>query len=169
METAPVGQNEDNAPHHSRVEKEDAVMFNMMPYRANRGLFDDFANDFFKPLFNNAMMRPERAMKVDVRDDGDHYTLEADMPGVTRDDVKVEVTNGVLTLSAGYDESKEDKDAEDRYVYRERRCGSVSRSFNVEGIREEDITARFQDGVLTLELPKREAPAVPEARHIEIQ
>ena len=73
------------------------------------------------------------------------------------------------TLSAGYDESKEDKDAEDRYVYRERRCGSVSRSFNVEGIREEDITARFQDGVLTLELPKREAPAVPEARHIEIQ
>ena len=152
-------------------------MLNMIPYRSERGLaprgfFDEFAGDFFKPFFEGpfgGMLRPERAMKVDVRDDGDHYTLEADMPGVTRDDVKVEVTNGVLTLSAGYDESKEDKDAEDRYVYRERRCGSVSRSFNVEGIREEDITARFRDGVLTLELPKREAPAAPEARKIEIQ
>ena len=144
-------------------------MFNMMPYRANRGLFDDFANDFFKPLFNNAMMRPERAMKVDVRDDGDHYTLEADMPGVSKDALKVEVANGMLTISADYDEKKEEKGEDDKYVYRERRCGSMRRSFNVEGIREDDITAEFKDGVLKLTLPKQEAKALPEARAIQIQ
>ncbi len=152
-------------------------MLSMIPCRTERGLaprgfFDDFSNDFFRPLFEGpfgGMLRPERAMKVDVRDDGDHFTLEADLPGVGKEDLKVEVVNGVLTLSANYDQSKEDKDADDRYVYRERRCGSVSRSFNVEGIREDDITARFRDGVLTLELPKREEPAAPEARAIEIQ
>lgn len=152
-------------------------MFSMTPYRSERGLaprgfFDDFTGDFFKPFLEGpfgGILRPERAMKVDVRDDGDHYTLEADMPGVSKDNLKVEVSGGVLTLSADYDQTKEDKDADERYVYRERRCGSVRRSFNVEGIREEDITARFQDGVLTLELPKREAPAAPETRTIEIQ
>ena len=144
-------------------------MFNMMPYRANRGLFDDFANDFFKPLFNSAIMRPERAMKVDVRDDGDHYTLEADMPGVSKDELKVEVLNGMMTISANYDQQKEEKDGEDRYVYRERRCGSMRRAFNVEGIREEDITAEFNNGVLKLTLPKQEKQPKPEAHAIEIQ
>ena len=152
-------------------------MFGMIPYRSNRnvaprGFFDDFANDFFRPFFDNgftAMTRPERAMKVDVRDDDDHYTLEADMPGVSKDDLKVEVTGDVLTISASYDQNKEEKGDDERYVYRERRCGSMSRSFNVEGIREEDITAEFKDGVLKLTLPKQEQKALPEARTVQIQ
>ena len=152
-------------------------MFSIIPYRANRnvaprGFFDEFSNDLFRPFFDGSiggMMRPERSMRVDVRDEADRYVLEADMPGVSKDDLKVEVSNGVLTISAGYNQEKEEKDENERYVYRERRCGSVSRSFNVEGIREEDITARFKDGVLTLQLPKQEAPALPEARNIEIE
>lgn len=152
-------------------------MFSMIPYRANRnvaprGFFDDFANDFFRPFFDggfNGMTCSERAMKVDVKDDGDHYTLEADMPGVSKDDLKVEVNNGVLTISASYDEKKEEKGDEDKYVYRERRCGSMSRAFNVEGIREDDISAEFKDGVLKLTLPKVEEKALPEARTIQIQ
>ncbi len=152
-------------------------MFNIIPYRGNRsvaprGFFDDFNADFFRPFFEGgfgAMMRPERAMKVDVRDEGYRYMLEADLPGVSKDDLKVEVSNGVLTISANYDQQKEEKDEEERYVYRERRCGSVSRAFNVEGIREEDISAEFRDGVLKLNLPKQEAKALPEARAIEIQ
>ena len=151
-------------------------MFSIIPYRANRNVmprsfFDDFSSDFFKPFFEsgfNGMMRADRTMKVDVRDDGDRYTLEADMPGVSRDDVKVEVANGVLTISAEYNQEKEDKAEDDKYVYRERRYGSMSRSFNVEGIREEDIAAEFKDGVLKLVLPKQESPALPEARSIEI-
>ena len=152
-------------------------MFGMIPYRANhsvanRGLFEDFANDFFRPFFDGGftgMTGAERAMKVDVRDDGDHFTLQADMPGVSRDDLKVEVNNGVMTISANYDQKKEEKDEDDRYVYRERRCGSMSRAFNVEGIREDEISAQFKDGVLTLTLPKQEEKALPEAHTIQIQ
>ena len=152
-------------------------MFNMIPTRtgrnvATRGLFDEFSNDFFRPFFEggfNGLMRPERAMKVDVRDDGDKYTLEADIPGVSKDDLKVEVVNGVMTISANYNQEKEEKGEDERYVYRERRCGSMSRAFNVEGIREADITASFKDGVLTLSLPKEEAKALPEAKTIAIE
>ncbi len=150
-------------------------MLNMVPYRSNRnvaprGFFDDFTSDFFKPFFDGfGMVRPDQAMKVDVKDEGDRYTLEADMPGVNKDDLKVEVSNGTLTISADYDEKKEEKGEDDKYLYRERRCGSMRRSFNVEGIREEDITAEFKDGVLKLTLPKQEAKAIPEARAIQIQ
>ena len=150
-------------------------MLNMVPYRSNRnvaprGFFDDFTSDFFKPLLDGfGMIRPDQAMKVDVKDEGDRYTLEADMPGVSKDNLKVEVANGTLTISADYDEKKEEKGEDDKYVYRERRCGSMRRSFNVEGIREEDITAEFKDGVLKLILPKQEVKAIPEARAIEIQ
>jgi len=150
-------------------------MYGMIPYRNNRnvaphGFFDDLTNDFFKPLFDGlGMIRPEQAMKVDVRDEADRYILEADMPGVNKDNLKVEVANGVLTIAAGYDEKKEEKGEDDKYVYRERRCGSMRRSFNVEGIREDDITAEFRDGVLKLTLPKQEAKPIPEARAIQIQ
>ena len=100
---------------------------------------------------------------------GDKYTLEADMPGVSKDNVKVEIVGGMLTISANYDEKKEEKGEDDKYVYRERRCGSMRRSFNVEGIREDDITAEFKDGVLKLTLPKQETKALPETKAIEIQ
>ena len=150
-------------------------MLNMVPYRSNRnvaprGFFDDFTSDFFKPFFDGfGMVRPDQAMKVDVKDEGDRYTLEADMPGVSKDDLKVEVANGTLTICADYDEKKEEKGEDDKYVYRERRCGSICRSFNVEGIREEDITAEFKDGVLSLNLPKQAQEEAPAARSIEIQ
>ena len=150
-------------------------MLNMVPYRSNRnvaprGFFDDFTSDFFKPLLDGfGMIRPDQAMKVDVKDEGDRYTLEADMPGISKDNLKVEVANGTLTISADYDEKKEEKGEDDKYVYRERRCGSMRRSFNVDGIREDDITAEFKDGVLKLTLPKQEVKAIPEARAIEIQ
>ena len=151
-------------------------MFSMMPYRngnnmMSRGLFEDFANDFFKPFFDGGfgMTRSERGMRVDVKDEGDHFTLEADMPGVSKDDLKVEITGGVLTISARYNQEQEKKDEDEKYIYRERRCGGMSRSFNVEGIREDDISAEFRDGVLKLTLPKVEKPALPEARSIQIQ
>ena len=153
-------------------------MFSIIPYRTNqnmtrrenRGYFEDFANDFFRPFFadNFGMMADQRPMKVDVKDDGDHYTLEADMPGMKKDDVKVEVNDGVLTISAEYNKTEE-KTEEDKYVYRERRFGSMSRSFNVEGIEENAITAEFKDGVLKLALPKCQPAPKPEAHAIEIQ
>lgn len=153
-------------------------MFNIMPYRTNhnmtrrenRGYFEDFANDFFRPFFADGfnMLAEQRPMRVDVRDEGDHYVLEADMPGMSRDDLKVEVNDGVLTISAEYNEDNSQKDEADKYIYHERRFGSMSRSFNVEGIREADITAAFKDGVLRLNLPKSEPVPKPEAHTIAI-
>ena len=143
-------------------------MFTMIPYRTPMMTrpVNPFDDGFFRPFFG----RPEmNSFRVDVKDEGDRYTLEADMPGVSKDNLKVEVANGTLTISADYDEKKEEKGEDDKYVYRERRCGSMRRSFNVEGIREDDITAEFKDGVLKLTLPKQEVKAIPEARAIEIQ
>lgn len=152
-------------------------MFSIIPYRTNhnmtrrenRGYFEDFANDFFRPFFadNFGMTAAQRPMKVDVRDEDGKYVLEAEMPGMSKDNVKVEVEEGVLTISASYDDSRE-SDENSKYVYRERRMGSMSRSFNVEGIREDGITAEFKDGVLKLELPKCEPAPKPEARAIQI-
>ena len=154
-------------------------MFSIIPYRTNhnmtrrdnRGYFEDFANDFFRPFFadNFGMMADQKPMKVDVRDEGDRFTLEADMPGMKKDDVKVEVNEGVLTISAQYNQTEEQKNDEGKYVYHERRCGSMSRSFNVEGIQEDGITAEFRDGVLKLNLPKCQPAPKPQAHAIEIQ
>ena len=155
-------------------------MFSIIPYRAHhnmtqrpaRGFFDDFSNDFFRPFFEGGfgeMMRAQSQMKVDVTDEGDHFLLEADLPGMTKDNVKIEVENGVLTLCAESNAETEEKNEEGKYVYRERRYGSMRRSFNVEGIREDDITAEFKDGVLRLTLPKQEQQPLPAARTIEIQ
>ena len=153
-------------------------MFNIIPYRTNhsianrgnRGYFEDFANDFFRPFFTDSfgMLENQRPMKVDVRDEGDHYVLEADMPGMTKDDLKVEVNDDVLTITGQYNETNDQKNDEGKYVYRERRFGSMSRSFNVEGIREDGITAEFKDGVLKLEMPKREPEKKPESHTIAI-
>ena len=151
-------------------------MMSMMPYYANRTLktrnsnpvryASPFGEEFFRSFFGDNAVP---AMKVDVEDKGSEYLLEADMPGMKKDDLKVEVHDGVLTISANYDESNDAKDDNDKYVYRERRCGSMRRSFNVEGIKEGEITAEFKDGVLSLNLPKTEPAPKPEARTITIE
>lgn len=153
-------------------------MFSIIPYRANhnmarrenRGYFEDFANDFFRPFFtdNFGMMAAQRPMKVDVREEEGRFILEADMPGLRKEDVKVEVHDGLLTISADYNHEDEKKNDEGNYIYRERRCGSMSRSFNIEGIEESGITAEFKDGVLKLDLPKCEPAPKPEVHTIEI-
>lgn len=155
-------------------------MFSMIPYRSNRHVavrnnenyFNPFSDDFFRAFFGddfaNGMLSAERPLKVDVRDEGDHYLLEADMPGINRENVHVDVNDGVLTIAAEINDTKESQE-DGRYVYRERCYGRTSRSFNLDGIRDEDITAEFKDGVLKLNLPKMEAQQKLTGRTIEIQ
>ena len=144
-------------------------MFSILPYRSEcmaPRRQDPFMDDFFRPFFGG-MAPMDRMMKVDVRDEGDHYLLEADMPGMKKENVKVSVENGVLTLSAEASQN-EDREEKGHYVYRERRMGQMSRSFNLEGIREDGIEARFEDGVLKLTLPKEQPETQQTAREIEI-
>jgi HSP20 family protein len=146
-------------------------MANLIPYRYRRNLAlrpdnffgDDFFRGFFAPFATDSFAG---GFKVDVRDMGDKYLLEADLPGLKRDQVKIDVDDGVLTIRAEMDESKNEE--KDNYVMCERRYGRMQRSFNVSGVNESGITAEFNDGVLKLSLPKA-APEAKSGRSIEIQ
>lgn len=145
-------------------------MFSIIPYRSNRvvrndnrSFFDPFADDFFRAFFGDAPSAGD--FRVDVEENGDKYVMSADLPGVSKDDVHVTIKDGVMTISAAINEDKEKKDK--NYVCRERRCGTFTRSFNLDGIDETAISGGYKDGVLTLNLPKL-AETKPEAREISI-
>ena len=141
-------------------------MFTMIPYRSNmmNRTVNPFADDFFRAFF--APSSESNMFRVDVKDNGSAYLLEAEMPGVAKENIHVDLENDVLTISA--ETSGCDERNDNGYVIRERRTGSMSRSFSVEGIRKEDIQAAYQDGVLRLTLPKENGQAKDARRSIEI-
>jgi HSP20 family molecular chaperone IbpA len=114
-------------------------------------IFDD---DFFRDDFFDRKDRMNyNLMKTDIREDENSYLLEVDLPGYSKDDIKIDITDGYLTINAKVE--KEDKDDGKNYVRRERFTGEVSRSFYVgEDIKEDEIKAKFKNGILTLEVPK---------------
>ncbi len=103
--------------------------------------------------------------RTDITDEGDKLILKADLPGFDKKDIKVEVKDDCMTISAQRNEENEDK--KDKYVYRERRYGSFARSFDVSNIKSDEITAEYKNGILTLNLPKREE-AIPQSHKIEV-
>jgi HSP20 family protein len=127
---------------------------------ANITRYDPFADldDFFKGF----MLRPVRmegvqapAIKLDVKEDDQGYTVHAELPGVKKEDVKVTVDGNVVTISGEVKSSKEEKKGE-RVIHSERYYGSVSRSFSLgQNIDESAASAKFEDGVLELKLPKK--------------
>ena len=101
------------------------------------------------------MLRQSLALKTDVKEEADAYILSADLPGVQKEDLKVDFADGILTISAEHHSSKEDKD-EKGYLLRERVSGSYSRSFSFEDADESKIDAEFSNGVLTMMIGKKE-------------
>jgi len=141
-------------------------MYNLIPSRMQSRTFNDLGtfgglmrllDDFPTSVMDNRMFR------TDILDAGDHYTLQAELPGMNKEDIQLDVKDGLLTIQATHEENKEDE----RYLCRERRYGSFSRSFNLDGIDEDAISAKFENGVLELTLPKT-VPPQPETRRIEI-
>lgn len=131
-------------------------MSNLMPYRTNRNpiarsMFSPFEDDFFRPFFLQGA--PMNGLRVDVKDEGDHYLLEADLPGFKKEDINIDVDDGVLTISAQANEEKKEEE-KNAYVYNERVSRKYSRSFTLNGIDEEKIEAACENGVLKLTLPK---------------
>ena len=139
----------------------------LMPSIFGERLFDDFM-DF---PFSSYGTSKNSLMKTDIKDLGSGYELAIDLPGFKKDDIKAELKDGYLTISASSDTSKDEKDSSGRYIRRERYSGSCSRSFYVgEAVAKEDIKARFEDGILKLTVPKMEdKPAVEEKRYIAIE
>ena len=113
-------------------------------------IFDD---DFFRDDFFDRKDRNFNLMKTDIREDDKSYLLEIDLPGYSKDDIKIDITDGYLTINAKVE--KEDNDSNKNYVRRERFTGEVTRSFYVgEDIKEDEVKANFKNGILTLEVPK---------------
>ena len=106
------------------------------------------------------------AFRTDVLDTGDAFKLECELPGFKKEDIKIDIENDCLTISA--ERSSDDKDEKDNYVKRERFYGSFTRSFDVSGINVDNIEAGYSDGVLTVTLPKK-AAEVPASRRLEIK
>ena len=140
-------------------------MFELMPFdqRPNNlsNLFDIFEQPFFRN-FSSGMTE----IRTDIRDTGDAYLLEAELPGFQKEEIKLDLNGDVLTISAQHQE-QEEKSEEKGYVRRERRYGAFSRSFDVSGINTDAITASYQNGVLELKLPKK-MPQQPASRQIEL-
>ncbi len=132
---------------------------------------DSIFDDFFPSLFSG-FSRPEskfdRLMpRVDIEEEKDHYLIKADMPGIKKEDLDVEISNGLLTIRSHYDEQSEEKEGK-KVIRRERRAGSYFRSFNVgEDVTENMITADFCDGVLKIKVPKSQQTEVM-AKRIEV-
>ena len=142
------------------------MMYSMIPFGRYHGgldtIFDDLERSFFPPA-----NRQPTAFRTDIRDEGDHFLLEAELPGFQKEDIHLELKEGILTIKAEHKENQDQKDDKGNYIRRERRYGSFSRTFDVSGIDENAITAVYNNGILELTLPKL-APVVPQSRQIAI-
>ncbi|MCR5297488.1 MAG: Hsp20/alpha crystallin family protein [Clostridiales bacterium] len=136
-------------------------------------VFNDFDRDFFRGFGRPEHMlygkNASRMMKTDVKETDEGYELDVDLPGFRKEEIRLDLANGYLTIST--EKNLENKDErKGRVLRQERWSGTMSRSFYVgEHVTEEDIKARYENGVLSLKIPKKEAPKVPEKKTILIE
>lgn len=109
-------------------------------------------------------------MKTDVKETDSGYEVDIDLPGFKKDEINAKLENGYLTISASKGLDKDEKDKEGKYIRRERYAGAMSRSFYVgEQVHQEDIRAKFEDGILRLSVPKKDAKEVEKKNYIAIE
>ena len=146
----------------------------LMPSIFGESLFDDWFDDFDRQMQHMDRRlygrNAKREMKTDVREKEDGYEIDMDLPGFKKDQVELTLENGYLTVTANKGFDKDEKDKQGRMIRQERYVGSMQRSFYVgDNMTEEDVKARFEDGVLHLDLPKKNARKVPEKKTICIE
>ena len=145
-----------------------------MPSIFGESLFDDWFDDFDRQMQHMDRRlygrNANREMKTDVREKEDGYEIDMDLPGFKKDQVELTLENGYLTVTANKGFDKDEKDKQGRMIRQERYVGSMQRSFYVgDNMTEEDVKAHFEDGVLHLNLPKKDARKVPEKKTICIE
>lgn len=145
----------------------------LMPSIFGESLIEDFFGDFARPARAIARYNTPttNVMRTDIKESDNGFELAIDLPGYKKEDVKAELKDGYLTISAETKEDNEKQDESGRYIRRERYYGTCSRSFYVgEELTQEDIRARFEDGILKLSVPKKEIqPKVEETKYIPIE
>lgn len=152
-------------------------MFELAKLNRNRALdpfkdFNDLVDDFFgKGIFKNSALSSAQAFAfmTDIKDNGDAYQLEADLPGFKKEDIKIDLEGNFIKINADRHSEIEEKDKQGNYIRCERSYGSYSRSFDVSNVKTDEIKTTYKDGVLTLIMPKKEAKAIPASKRLEIE
>lgn len=152
-------------------------MFGLTSRNNNQGIrtynpfreMEEFERAFFSNPFGSLWGSTGLAeFKTDVTDEGNHYLLEADLPGFEKKDITLDIQGDILTVHAERRSKVEEKDKKDKIVRMERSYGSYARSFNISGVAADQIKAKYVDGVLRLTLPKQEQ-TLPQGRRLEIE
>lgn len=129
-------------------------------------LFDDFFND---PFFSDSYQNRQSLIKTDIEDDGTNYIIDMELPGYKKDMVKAELKDGYLTVFAETS-SENESDPEKNYIRKERYHSSLKRSFYVGSrLKQEDIKASFDNGILKLSFPKEAPKGIEENQYITIE
>ena len=139
-------------------------MFGLTPYERNDiwNPFRDFEKDFFKGSGTVSHCR------TDIRDEGDRYLLECEMPGFDKNDIRIDIHGSTLTLCAEHKIENDEKNDVGEYIRRERSYGSYCRSFDISNVDESAIDAEYTNGILKLTLPKKDKEQ-PQTKRIEIK
>ena len=146
----------------------------MLPSIFGENLFDDFFNGFdMAPMWNGRNplygKRAKNLMKTDVRETENSYELDVNLPGFKKDEVKVALQDGYLTISAAKGLDKDEEDQKGRYIRQERYAGACSRSFYVGDVKPEEVAAKYAHGVLKISLPKASQKELPASNAITIE
>ncbi len=146
-------------------------MFELTPFFSNRhnrslNVYDPWKE--FDDIERSFLTERVHTFSTDVTDNGDSYTVETDLPGFKKEDIKIDIAGDTMTVSAERHSDFEKKENRDKYVRVERTYGSYSRTFDITGIEAGQIKAKYDNGVLTITLPKKAAKA-PETRQLEIE
>ena len=151
----------------------------MMPSIFGENLFDDwmdfpFNDDFDKYFFGKKNplygKHAKNMMKTDVKETDSSYEVDIDLPGFKKDEINAKLENGYLTISAAKGLDKDEKDKKGKYIRKERYAGAMSRSFYVgDAVTQEDIKAKYEDGILKLSVPKKEKAPVKGDKYIAIE
>ena len=148
----------------------------MMPSIFGENLFDDFFDDAFSmfpaltgrnPLYGK---HAKNLMKTDVRETENTYELDIDLPGFKKDEISIDLKDGYLSISAAKGLDRDQEDKKGKYIRQERYAGACSRSFFVgEGVEPKDVSAKFEDGILKISLPKQVKKELPQSPRIAIE
>ena len=146
----------------------------MLPSMFGENLFDDFFHDFDmfpawsgrNPLYGK---HARNMMKTDVRETENTYEVDVDLPGFQKDEIHLELRDGYLTISASKGLDKDQEDQKGRYIRQERYAGALSRSFYVGDVEPDQVSAKYEGGVLRISLPKQGKPELPNDKTNAIQ
>ena len=148
----------------------------LMPSIFGENLFDDdwmdfpFERDFWGRKNTLYGKNAKNLMKTDIREHNEGYELDIDLPGFKKDEITIDLDNGYLTISAAKGLDKDGQDKKGKYIRKERYAGAVQRSFYVgDAVTEEDVKAKFEDGILRLSIPKKDARTVETKKTIAIE